>query len=207
MKTLLFVYSKIFEFAGYDREINVFVSKNFVNSVLKLLFSETNIHHSHVSGNIIGYVRNFCNQKVKENYKQTISVFAHNLLRFDFFFVFKGLRMSVWKTKDLNMGGKGIRNLSYANIGDQVKFIDTIKFYQEPLHASAASMEPTEQRRNIKRSIFVFLETHPRFSFKFWTLTFDNKKWVIDYLSDGKGVVPYEMIKQWEDLNTAPILT
>ena len=29
---------------------------------------------------------------------------------------------------------------------------------------------------------------------------------MVDYLSGGKGVIPYEMIKQWEDLNIAPTL-
>ena len=93
--------------------------------------------------------------------------------------------------------------MSYASIADQVKFIDTIKFYQEPLHALAASMEPTEHE-NIKKSISKFLETHHRFRFKYSLLSFENKKWVVDYLSGGKCVIPYEMIKQWEDLNIAP---
>ena len=74
-------------------------TKSFLDGVLNLMFSEIVVHHSHVSGNIIGYAHNFCNHKIKENYKQTISVFAHNLFRFDFFFVLKGLRMSAWKTK------------------------------------------------------------------------------------------------------------
>ena len=93
--------------------------------------------------------------------------------------------------------------MSYASIADQVKFIETIKFYQEPLYAPAASMEPTEHE-NIRKFITAFLETYPRFSFKYSTLSFENKKWVVDYLSGGKGVIPYEMIKQWEDLNIAP---
>ena len=29
---------------------------------------------------------------------------------------------------------------------------------------------------------------------------------MVDYLSGGKGVIPYEMIKEWEDLNIAPTL-
>ena len=143
------------------------------------MFREINIHHSHVAGNIIGYAYNFCNDKVKENYKQTISVFARNLFRFDFFLCVE--RLENVCVEDLNMGGKGIRNLSYTNIGDQVKFIDTIKFYQEPLHALATSIEAIKQQ-NIKRSITVFLETHHRFSFKYSALTFENKKWVIDCL-------------------------
>ena len=101
------------------------------------------------------------------------------------------------------MGGKSIRNMSYASIADQVKFIDTIKFYQEPLHALAASMEPTEHE-NIRKSISIFLETHPRFRFKYSLLSFENKKWVVDYLPGGEGVIPYEMIKQLEDFNIVP---
>ena len=81
--------------------------------------------------------------------------------------------MSVWRTKDLNMGRKDIKNVSYASIVDQVKFIDTIKFCQEPLHALAASMEPTEHE-NIKKSIMTVLEKYSRFSFKYSTLIFEK---------------------------------
>ena len=99
--------------------------------------------------------------------------------------------------------------MSYASISDQVKFIDTIKFYQKPLHTLAASMEPTEYEKiqqydNNMRSITKFLEMHPKFRFKYASLSVEDKKWVVNYLLGGKGVVPYEMIKQWEDLNIVP---
>ena len=110
-KTLMFVYREIFDFPGYDEEIKVFVSKNVLDSILNLIFTDIVIHHSYISGNVIGYAHNFCNQKYKEN-KRAISVFAHNLFRFDFFFILKGLRLCVWRTKNLNMGGKGIQNLN-----------------------------------------------------------------------------------------------
>ena len=103
------------------------------------------------------------------------------------------------------MGGKGLTNMSYANISDQVKFIDTIKFYQESLSELASSIKPLEHE-NIRKSITSFLETYPKFKFKFSSLSMEQKKWVIDYLSGGKGVIPYEMIKQWEDLNAVPEL-
>ena len=168
IKTVLFSYREIFDFPGDKGEISLFVSKNFVSSIINLLYCDIWVHHSHVSGNIHGYVHDFCNLKVRELNNQPISVFAHNLFRFDFFFLLKGLRLSVWRTKHLNMGGKGIRNMSYSSIVDQVKFINNIKFYQELLHALAASMEPTENE-NIKKSVTTFLETHPRFSFKYST--------------------------------------
>ena len=189
LKTIMYVYRELFDFPGDKRQISVFVSKNFATSILNLLISEIWVHHSHVSENIIGYAHNFCSGKVKEMRSQPISIFAHNLFMFDFFFVLKGLRLSVWRSKDLNMGGKSIRNMSYASISNQVKFTDTIKFYQEPLHSLAASMEPKEHE-NIRKSIARFLETYPRYRYKYSTLSFEEKKWVVDYLSGGKGVIP-----------------
>ena len=186
IKTILYVYREIFDFTGDSKEISVFVSKNFVSSVMDLLFCKTVIHHSHVSGNICGYAHDFCNRKVKKIYHHPISVFAHNLFKFDFFFVIKGLRLCVWKTNDLNIGGKGLRNISYVNISDQVKFIDTMKFYQESLHEIGTSMESIEQE-NIKKSLINFLESNRKFKFKYASLDFEDKKWVIEYLSGVRG--------------------
>ena len=63
------------------------------------------IYHSHITGEIYGYAHWYCNKKVRENYYK-IPVVAHNLFRFDFFFLAKGLRASVWKTRDIIIGGK-----------------------------------------------------------------------------------------------------
>ena len=71
----MFVYREIFGFPGYDEEIKVFVSKNVLDTILNLVFNDIVIHHSHISGNVIGYAHNFCNQKYKEN-KRTICVFV-----------------------------------------------------------------------------------------------------------------------------------
>ena len=158
IKTRSFVYQNIFEFPGYNQQINVFYSKNFLDSVLSLLYSDVVLHQSHATGKIIGYVHNVRNQKVRE-YKRTISIFAHNLFRLDFFFVLKGLRLSVWRTKNLNMGERAIRDFNYANSSDQVMFIDTIKFYQEPLYMLGNSVEANEEE-NFKKSIIVFLEMY-----------------------------------------------
>ena len=81
----------------------------------------------------------------------------------------KGLRLCVWRTKNLNIGGRGINNLNYANIADQIKFIDTIKFYQEPLSRLAQNIE-TNERQNIKKSLIVFSESHPKYNFKYSSL-------------------------------------
>ena len=61
------------------------VSEKFVDNVKGLLYNKTNIHHSYITGNIIGYSHSYCNFKVRQN-REKINVVAHNLFRFDFFF-------------------------------------------------------------------------------------------------------------------------
>ena len=86
------------------------------------------IHHFHVTGKIIGFAHDFCNQKCKENY-YAIPVFTHNQFRFDFFLFLKGIRPSVWETSGISIGGKNPTNVNFAIIRNQVKFIDTLKYF------------------------------------------------------------------------------
>ena len=65
---------------------------------------------------------------MREN-KSKISVVAHNLFRFDFFFLLKGLRAGVWK-RDISIGGKNPANRNFPNIGKKIMFLDTIKYFQ-----------------------------------------------------------------------------
>ena len=71
--------------------------------------NRTYIHHSHISGEIIGYAHSYCNSKVRKN-QTKINVVAHNLFRFDFFFFLKGLRAGVWKIRNITIGGKNPTN-------------------------------------------------------------------------------------------------
>ena len=118
------------------------------DSVLNIFYSDCVIHYSQVTGKIVGYTHNFFNQK--NNIRNGV---------FFIFFVMKGLRFCVWKTNNLRIGGKEINNISYVNIADQIKFIDTIKFYQEPLSKIAKS-EKVNEKGNIKRSLIVFFLKH-----------------------------------------------
>ena len=56
---------------------------------------------------------------------------AHNLFGFDTFFLIKGYHARAWGTEDLNIGGTNLTHINYENIGGEVKFIDTIKYYQK----------------------------------------------------------------------------
>ena len=94
--------------------------------------NKSHTHHSHISGDIIGYAHSYYNYKVRKN-KSTISVVADNIFRFNFFFLLKGLRTDVWRTRDINIGGKNPTNISLASIGNQVTFLDMIKLFQQSL--------------------------------------------------------------------------
>ena len=61
------------------------ISKNFIKNLKGIMNNKIHLHHSHITGEIIGYAHNFCNGKVKEN-KYKVTIIAHNLFRFDFFF-------------------------------------------------------------------------------------------------------------------------
>ena len=149
-----------------------------------------------MTGKIIGFAHNFCNLKCKENY-HTIPVLAHNQFRFDFFLFLKGIRPSVWETSDIAIGGKNPTNVNFANIKSQVKFIDTIKYFQQSLGSLADSITD-EEKHNVRKNCRNFIAD------KLMFLNEENEKWVLDYLCSGKGMIPYQMITDFDSLNLRP---
>ena len=90
--------------------------------------NKTKIHHSHITSEILGYSHSKCNFKVRQN-REKVSVIAHNLFRFDFFFFLKGIRAGSWRTRDISIGGRNPTSINFANIGNKVTFIDKIKYF------------------------------------------------------------------------------
>ena len=123
------------------------MTKKIFTTVKNLLFGSYVIHHSHVTSKIIGYAHYFYNQKIREN-QSAIPTIAHNLFSFDFLFVLKGIRHCVWQTKQLNIGGSKCKMfVQNANIGSQMKFIDTIKYYHQSLASLAKSVDQIKTSR------------------------------------------------------------
>ena len=94
-KTIAYLYQHSVRFINTDKVNGDFqISKKFLSNMIAISKNKKTIHHSHVTGKIIGFAHDFCNQKCKENY-YTIPVFAHNQFRFDFFLFLKIIRPSV----------------------------------------------------------------------------------------------------------------
>ena len=109
----------------------------------------------------------------------------------------KGLRPSVWETTDINISGKNPTSITFEIIHNQVRFIDTVKYYQQTLASLAASMTDLE-RANVRKNCRRFLAE------KLMFLTDDQEAWALDYLSSGKGMIPYQVITDFDSLKKVP---
>ena len=152
-------------------------------------------------GKIIGYAHDFCKIKVREN-KDIFSCITHNFFGFDMYFPIKGIRLSVWETKDINIGGTGLTNINFASIG-QVKFIDTMKYFLSSLGKLAETLDPTEKEHVEKRTV-QFLRTHDYFSKVWRELSLNQKSRVLEIIVSGKGVIPYEKFYSIDSLQITP---
>ena len=171
------------------------------DSVHKIINIKTHLHHSHTTGKIIGYVHDFYNAKVREN-KDVLTCIAHNFFGFDMYFLIKGTRLSVWKTKDINIDRTGLTNINVASI-DNIKFIDTMKYNQTSLGKLASMLTDIEKNR-VEVLIKQFLMQHRYFS-KIWLmLTEKQKNQVLKIIVSGKGVIPYKKIDAIDALQKEP---
>ena len=164
-KLLVLLYSNIVNFCKSDKIKGIPLSIKFIENLIGVRDKGYVIHHSHIMGEIIGYAHLYCSRKVRENYCKT-PVKAYNLFKFEFLLLLKGLRSGVWKTQDINIGGKNPSNINFANIGNQINFFDTIKYFQQSLGPIANSL--TDKEKNaIFRECEKFLRNDPKFSKRF----------------------------------------
>lgn len=201
-KILAFIHSTLIKFIPTDKVKGLPISKNYLGKIRGIMNNQTHIHHSHVPGEITGYVHSFCNWKVREN-KSKITVIALNLFRFNFFFLLKGLRDGVWKTRDISIGGKNPTDVSFASIGSQVMLFDTIMCFQQSLGALAAIMTDNE-KKSVRKECEKFIKNNPNLSSKFNLCVVDEQDWVLQCLLGGKGTIPYEIIPDFNSLNITP---
>ena len=187
-KIIAFLYSNLMSFARTSKVNGIPISKKFISNISSILKNTHCVHHSNVTGDIIGYSHTFCNRKARENCYR-IPVIAHNLFRFDFFFfLVKGIRASVWKTRDIVIRGKNPTDISFAHIGNQVQFIDTIKYFQQSLAALANSLTISE-KASIYEECKNYIKKDEELIKNFLLLSETDKEWVLDYLSSGKGTI------------------
>ena len=55
----------------------------------------------------------------------------------------------MWGSKDVNFGGNNLTNINFGNIGNEIKFIDTLKYYQKSLGQLSSTL--TENEKNLSK--------------------------------------------------------
>ena len=116
------------DFSSGRSDFDALTTQNLFESVHGVINVKIHLHHSHVTGKILGYAHDFCNMKARLK-KNHFFCIAHKFFGFDMFFLLKGIRLSVWGTKDLSIDESGLTNINFASLGSQVKSIDTMKYY------------------------------------------------------------------------------
>ena len=61
------------------------------------------------------------------------------------YFFIKRYRATTWGTKDLNVGGTNLKHINYGNIAREIKFIDTLKYYDKSLGELATTLSKDEK--------------------------------------------------------------
>ena len=105
----------------------------------------------------------------------------------------------MWETTHIKTGAKNASKINFALISNQVRFIDTIKYFQQSLGNLGASMTDIE-KNNIKRNFWkgaglqaILLRKYGR-----------EREWILDYLASGKGTIPYQTITDLDSLSKRP---
>ena len=89
--------------------------------------------------------------QVRENSQMQFSFIAH-------IFLLEGIRISVWQTQDLNIGGSGYRTSILLASAHKLNFVDTMEYYpisQGKLTSTLESVEKT--RHSISKPTRLFL--------------------------------------------------
>ena len=86
---------------------------------------------------------------VKENNIE-IPIIMHNQLSFDFYYFIKGYIASAWCSKELKIGGNNLTHINFSNIAGEIKFIDSLKYYQKSLAELARTLSEEEEKLLLK---------------------------------------------------------
>ena len=130
LKIYAFDYDWLVYFPKSGIQYETFTTNSFFVNALHLVKMKVYLHHSHITGKIIGYTHDFCNARVKEN-NMEIPVIAHNLFGFDLYYFIKGYIASAWCSKELKIGENNLTQINFFNIAGEIKFTDSLKYYQK----------------------------------------------------------------------------
>ena len=110
---------------------------------------------------------------------------------------------SAWYSKALNIGGTNLTQANYGNISGEIRLIDSLKFYQRSLGELSSTLTAKEKIA-VKKLAENFLNENFYFSTVWPYLSLKKKEKNLEIISEGKGIIPYEIIVDMESLFIKP---
>ena len=132
LKVYTFVYDKIIFLPHSETEYDTITTDKFFIHVHRLIKGKVHLHHSHMTGEILGYSHDFCNTIAIEETRSKIPFVAHNFFGFNIFYFLKTFIASAWCSKQLNIGTH-LTHVNFGFIENEIKLIDSLKYYQKSL--------------------------------------------------------------------------
>ena len=128
---------------------------------------------------------------------------AHNIFGFDLFYYVKAYIASAWCLKQLNIGRTNLTHANYGNISNEIKLIDSLKLYQRSLSELSSTLT-ADEKIAVKKLTEKFLNGHYYFSTVWPFLSLKKKDKILEIISVGKGIIPYEIIVDMESFFIKP---
>ena len=203
LKVYAFVYDKIIFLPLSDIEYDTVKTDKFFIHVHRLIKGKVHLHHSHMTGKILGYSHDFCNTSVIEKTRSEIPFVAHNFFGFDVFYFLKMYIALAWCSNKLNIGSTNLTHVIYGIINNEIKLIDSLKYYQKSL-ADLSSTLTKDEKKAAEKLAKQFLNQHYYFSTVWPYLTQKLQEKLLDIITGGKGIIPYELIVDMNSLLLTP---
>ena len=186
LKIYAYVYEQLLIFLPSEVKYETITTNQFFLHVHQLIRGKVHLHHPHITGNIIGYVHDFCNMAFIEKCTSEISFLAHNFFGFDLFYF-----------------GNNLTHANYGDIRSEIKLIDSLKFYQQSLRELSSTLTP-EEKTAVKNLAEKFLNERYYFSTVWAYLSVNKKNKILEIIAEGKGVTPYEIIVDMDSFFIKP---
>ena len=197
LKIYVYVYDELVCFPRSDLDYDTIATNKFFTNIHWLIRRKFHLHHSHITGKVFGYGPDFCNTTLVEKSKSEFPFVAHNFFGFDLFYYMKAYIASGWCSKELNIGGTNLTQANYGNISGEIRFIDSLKFYQRSLGELSSTLT-TEEKNVIKNLTEKFLNEQNYFCTDWLYLNLKKKDKILEIISEGKEIIPYEIIVDME---------
>ena len=146
LKVYAYIYNELLFFPLSDIDYETITTNKLFWHTHQLIKGKAHLHHSHITSEIIGYSHDFCNTRVTEKNDADILFIAHNFFGFDILYFLKTFVASAWCTKEVNVGGNHLTHVNYGNIQNEIKLIDSLKFYQNILAKLSSTMADEEKK-------------------------------------------------------------